>query len=116
PELFGSGEISEGEGGMTSWTTAEPLEPGLWYWRVWVSDGIEQTEPRYGQFVVESAMPDAGPSLNADAGTIPAPDGGLPPPSSGGCGCSVGARGPAALPLALGLGLFAWVARRRRRR
>lgn len=103
-DLIGSGEYPEDPSGTTSWTTAAPLEPGLWYWRAWVGDGIEESTRRNATFVVREEVADAG-----------APDGGVgradagPPetPRSGGCSCSTsgasgrGAGGLAVLALAL---------------
>lgn len=113
PDLIGSGEVSEGADGTTAWTTAEPLDPGLWYWQVWVSDGVVETSPRFAQFVVgeEVVEPDAG-TPPADA-TIPGIDAGItPPPPSG--GCSVGATRSSHAALALALVALALVLRRRR--
>jgi len=52
PDVVGSGELDEGADGMTSWTTPEPLERGLWYWEVWVDDGITESFHRFAQVVV----------------------------------------------------------------
>ncbi len=113
PDLFGSGEVSEGEGGTTSWTTSGPLEPGLWYWQVWVSDGVVETAPRYAQFVVgeETVEPDAGPSTG-DAGTIPGIDAGIHSPPSGGCSVTP-TGGSSGAAIVLLLAALAFVARRR---
>jgi MYXO-CTERM domain-containing protein len=106
--VLGSGEVDEGVG-MTAWTTAGPLDGGLWYWRVWASDGQADTLSRFGSFQVpEAAMPDAGPI--PDAGV--ADDAGAPPPPHG-CGCRAVRRGSSnVLPL---LALFAILFRRRGR-
>jgi hypothetical protein len=50
--VIGSGEVAEQDGDTTSWTTPEPLEPGLWYWQLWAADGNAETAPRHAQFVV----------------------------------------------------------------
>ncbi len=112
PELYGSGEVSEGADGTTSWTMPEPLADGLWYWQVWVSDGVVETSPRYAQLVVgeETTLPDAGPPV--DGGAIPGIDAGTTPPRSGGCHVAPAGSGGAALLFALGA--LALVSRRRR--
>ena len=115
--VIGSGGIAEGEGGTTSWTTPEPLEPGLWYWEVWVDDTIAEGPHRFAQFVVGEGTvmtPDAGVMPPSDAGSIPTPDSGTG--GGGGGGCSVGATDQGS-PLGLlvaALGLVALVVRRRR--
>lgn len=112
PALYGSGELAEGEDGTTAWTMSEPLEDGLWYWQVWVSDGVVETSPRYAQLVVGEAQvePDAGP--RADGGVIPGIDAGTSPPGSG--GCHVAPRAPGGAALLVALGVLALAARRRR--
>ncbi|MEC7523329.1 MAG: hypothetical protein VYE22_25845 [Myxococcota bacterium] len=115
--VIGSGGIAEGEGGTTSWTTPEPLEPGLWYWEVWVDDTIAEGPHRFAQFVVGEGTvmtPDGGVMPPSDAGSIPTPDSGTG--GGGGGGCSVGATDQGS-PLGLlvaALGLVALVVRRRR--
>jgi MYXO-CTERM domain-containing protein len=113
PDLIGSGEVSEGADGTTMWTTSEPLEPGLWYWQVWVSDGVVETSPRYAQLVVgEQSVETDGGTTGGDAGVIPGIDAGTTRPPSG--GCSVGAASSAGGSLALLALALALVIRRRR--
>lgn len=86
--VIGSGEVPEGGGATTSWTTPEPLPKGVWYWQVWVDDRIAQTEPVYAQMTVgEPGMP-SGPSQPiGDGGLIPGVDAGTGG-GSGGCAVS----------------------------
>ncbi|UJR79189.1 Internalin [Sandaracinus amylolyticus] len=121
--VIGSGEVAQQSGDTTSWTTLEPLSAGLWYWQAWVSDGIVETAPRFGSFIVgdtqyiENALPDAG-TPDAGADWMSLLDGGPPDNASrGGCAVDVGAtRGASSAWLAgvLALGLVVW--RRARRR
>ncbi|AKF08208.1 putative Ig domain-containing protein [Sandaracinus amylolyticus] len=120
--VIGSGEVAEQEGETTSWTTSEPLDPGLWYWQAWVSDGIVETSPRFGSFIVGdteyelNALPDAGtPDAGSDWTSLldAGPSNDAP---RGGCAVDAGAtRGSSAAWLAgvLALGLVAF--RRARR-
>jgi hypothetical protein len=104
--LTGSGAISEEPDGTTSWRTAGPLEPGLWYWRVWVGDGIVETSPTNASFVVGDEPVDAGPPDGG--GLIPLPDAGIPETPRDGCTCRAAGSGPrshGAILLALGLGV-----------
>ncbi len=111
-DVLGSGELDEGTE-TTSWAPAEPLAPGLWYWEVWVNDGIGDSAHRYAQFIVGEetvAMPDAGPPVladggSADAGTV-----------DGGGGCSAAPAAPSSLGLAWLVGLAGLALFRRRRR
>jgi len=97
-DVIESGPIDEGSGGMTSWMVTEPLDAALWYWQVWVSDGIEQTRPAYGRFSIgTTTSPDAGIAPR-DAGMIERPDGGFvlgldggSGVSDSGCACSLAA-------------------------
>ncbi len=117
-DVFGSGAVSEGTDGTTSWTTAGPLEPGLWYWRVWDSDGIVDSHVFNATFIVGLGpveMPDGG--SNVDAGVIPGIDAGLTTPRGDGCSCSsVGTRGRSGGALACLFVLGALILRRRRLR
>lgn len=115
PDVLGSGEIDEDPSGMTSWTPAEPLEEGLWYWEVWVDDGIGESAHRYAQFISGTetpAMPDAGPAGSADGGTggVDAGPGG----GDDGCRVSPGRSGSTGLVWLLGLAALALLRRRRR--
>ena len=112
PDLIGSGEVAEGET-VTMWTTPEPLEPGVWYWQVWVSDGIVETAPRYSSLVVGTGeIPDGG--LPRDDAGVPRFDGSTIPPVGGGdrdSGCSASGAPASGLGWVLGvalLGLCAW--------
>lgn len=112
PDVMGSGEIDEGTD-MTSWTPAEPLEEGLWYWEVWVDDGIGESNRRYAQFISGeqmTAMPDAGPGTVVDGGTSDAG----PDISEDGCNCTATGR-PTKSGLVWLLGLAALAFFRRRR-
>ncbi|MDQ3176961.1 MAG: hypothetical protein M3Q72_05340, partial [Actinomycetota bacterium] len=58
--VIGSGEVEEQSGETTTWTTEDPLEPGLWYWQVWASDGNVETPVRFATVIVGTgALPDA---------------------------------------------------------
>jgi MYXO-CTERM domain-containing protein len=95
PLLMDSPTIPEGEGGMTSWTSPRTLNFGLWYWQVWVDDGVEESTRVHGQFVITPPQPDASVTP-ADAGA-PDRDGGtvIPPADDAGCSCAVpGQNGP----------------------
>ncbi|MGE0785591.1 MAG: putative Ig domain-containing protein [Sandaracinaceae bacterium] len=110
-----SGEVTEGSGGTTEWTPPEPLAPGLWYWDVWVDDGIGESAHRYAQFISGDmqGLADAGGS-GFDAGTGGGVDAG--PGGGGDGGCSIGrTQDRSAAPMMLllaGLGL-ALIRRRR---
>lgn len=108
-DVLGSGEVPEGEAGMTSWTTAEPLAPGAWHWRVSASDRRGTSLPRFGSFRVDE------PEVMEDAGTPPV-DGGLSDggvtPASGGCSASPASNG-AGLPLLLAAAMVFFFLRRR---
>ena len=114
--VIGSGGVAEDTGDTTSWTTSEPLEPGLWYWEVWVDDTIGESPHRFAQFVVgEGTVPttDSGVMPMNDGGTIPRPDSGVG--GGGGGGCSVAQGAPRSLGLGLlALGLAAFLFQRRR--
>src|SRR5690606_8300552 len=104
-----SGEVEEGEG-TTSWTTAESLTPGRWYWEGTVTDGMATTTPRDAQLVVGTGTyPDGGMVGLPDGGLIPEIDAGITPPAGG---CSVAeapSRGAAiAWMLGLALALVVW--------
>jgi hypothetical protein len=117
--VIGSGGVAEDTGETTSWTTTEPLEPGLWYWQVWVDDGMTESPRRFAQLVVGDGTivpTDAGSSGLTDGGRIPGVDAG----TGGGGGCSVGSTSPARRGLgAVGSLMLAlagmWLALRRRR-
>jgi uncharacterized protein (TIGR03382 family) len=103
--LQGSGEIPEAAG-MTTYQ-APPLAPGLWYWRAWVSDGIDRSAPvnatlwvGAGGTGLDAAGPDAGPPIP------------MTPPDDGGCGCSTNGGDGSVAALAL-VGL--WLSARRKR-
>jgi hypothetical protein len=108
--VIGSGELPEGDG-TTSWTAPEPLPEGVWYWRVWVSDGSARSVDRFGSFLVGSPdipMPDAGLQSTPDAGV----DAGSMIPSSG--GCSIAPSGSDRFcGIALALAAALWLVRRR---
>ena len=118
-DVRGSGEIAEGADGRTSWTTDSPLPPGLWYWQVWVSDGIVETLPRHGHAVVgsntvpEGGVPDAGVG-GRDGSVIlmPRDRGG----DGGGCSVAGGTRGPGGCALAFWLALALLGVRMRKHR
>lgn len=91
--VIGSGGVAEDTGETTSWTTSEPLEPGLWYWQAWVDDGMVESPRRFAQLVVGDGTlteTDAGPSGLTDGGLIPGVDAGT---GGGGGGCSAGTTG-----------------------
>lgn len=116
PDLLRSTEITEGADGMTEWTTAEPLTPGLWYWDVWVDDGIGESLHRYGQLIVGDVdVPgaDAGGVVPGDGGVGFLDAGAPPPPPGGGCNTVASSRGNHAFWLVGLVGLF-FVRRRRR--
>lgn len=118
--VLGSGEVSEGAGGTTSWTTAAALDDGLWYWRVWVGDGIVEGAPRNASFVVGAGgVSDGGVAL-PDGSTIPLPDAGTGEARGGDCACRAapGAGRGAGGGLAMALGALGAlvIARRRGRR
>lgn len=120
--VIGSGGVAEDVGETTSWTTAEPLEPGLWYWQAWVDDGMTESPRRFAQLVVGD-----GTIIERDAGSTGLTDGGLIPdvdagPGDGGGGCSASParrdegtrRGPAGLGwLFLALAAMTLASRRR---
>lgn len=107
--LLGSGEVDAGET-TTSWTTPAPLPRGVWYWRVWSSDGRADSLPRHGSFVVGEMSvveePDAG--REPDAGITDDPDAGaIGGPSGGGCSAVPSATGGGIALALLALGLIA---------
>lgn len=87
PDVLGSGELSEGAGGTTEWTTNEPLTVGLWYWEIWVDDGIAESFHRFAQVIVgdpDIPREDSGTMTGRDGGIGPGVDAG-PPGGGGGC-------------------------------
>lgn len=114
PDVIGSGEISEGAGGTTEWTTLEPLSAGLWYWEIWVDDGTVESFHRYAQVVVgDPDIPglDAGPRPGTDGGVGPGVDAG---PGGGGGGCRAAPGGSVGGAWLLGLVALCFVRRRAR--
>ncbi|MCA9605921.1 MAG: hypothetical protein KC619_10025 [Myxococcales bacterium] len=112
PDVIGSGELDEDPSGMTSWTTATGLERGLWYWEVWVDDGITESFHRYAQVVVGDVdMPEEDAGLANDGGVGPGFDAGTGGGGGGGCAAAPSTPSPAWLLGLAGLALF----RRRRR-
>ncbi len=113
PDVIGSGELDEDPSGSTSWTTTDGLDRGLYYWEVWVDDGITESFHRFAQVVVgdvDIPLPDGG--APADGGTvIPGIDAGT---GGGGGGCSAisGTSSGAAGAWLLGLAGLLFVRRR----
>lgn len=86
--LLRSGPVDEMPG-FTTFSIEEPLAPGRYFWRAWLSDGTAETAPRVTSFWVLGppeeptdagpiALPDAGGtvaarSCSAQAGTLPPP-------------------------------------------
>jgi len=92
PDVVGSGELDEDPSGMTSWTTPEPLSRGLWYWEVWVDDGITESFHRFAQVVVGDVdMPEGDGGVTGDGGTGGGFDAGPGGGGGGDGGCSVSA-------------------------
>jgi len=90
PDVIGSGELDEDPSGTTSWTTAEGLDRGLYYWEVWVDDGITESFHRFARVVVgevDITVEDAG-TVAGDGGVSPGVDAGG---GGGGGGCSASA-------------------------
>lgn len=113
PDVLGSGEIDEGTD-TTSWTPNEPLAEGLWYWEVWVDDGIGESSHQFAQFISgeqSSAMPDAGPGTVVDGGAGGADAG--PGVDDGGCAAAPGGKSSTGLLFLLGLAALALIRRRR---
>jgi hypothetical protein len=111
-----SGEVTETPG-YTTFTPPGPLASGEWFWRVWVSDGTLETEPRVARFVVDGdvvVVPDGGVGDGAvgDGAVGDAGDGGLPPRERDRGGCAVGGSDHT-FPSALLLAIFVWGFRRR---
>lgn len=99
---------------QTVWTVPSALAEGTWYWQVWVSDGLAESQRMNGVFVVggDTEDPDVGVRDGGVGG-----DGRIaPPPGSGGRegGCSVGTTGTTPSALWLVLGVVALLVRRRR--
>ena len=93
PDVIGSGELSEDPSGMTSWTTTEPLTEGLWYWEVWVDDGIVESFHRYAQVVV------GDPDIPAEDGGPTGGDGSVGPGTDAGTGGGGGGGGCSTAPV-----------------
>jgi len=111
-----SGPVTETPG-FSFWYVPEPLAPGRWFWRAWLTDGAVVTDPVLTSFFVvpdPTMIPDAGPE--PDGG--PTPDAGPPPRmrDSGGCGCSTPKLPVSAMPLLPATVLAVLLLLRRRRR
>jgi MYXO-CTERM domain-containing protein len=116
-DIIGSGGVAPGSGETTEWTTDEPLDPGLWYWQVWVEDERESSMRTFAQFVVgDGGFPDidAGGGGLTDGGTIPGVDAGTGG-DDGGCAISATGSSQNGAPWLLGL-VGAVLALRRKRR
>jgi MYXO-CTERM domain-containing protein len=124
PDLRQSGALEETPG-FTAWQIEDPLQLNrIYYWRVWASDGMADSEIRQTGFYLvrdpslgppDAGPVDGGPSTGGDGGVLlPEPDAGTVPPSGG---CSVGASegGGSAAWLLAGLAGLALAIRRRRR-
>ncbi|MCB9597337.1 MAG: hypothetical protein H6719_31725 [Sandaracinaceae bacterium] len=114
PDVVGSGELDEDPSGMTQWTAPMPLARGLWYWEVWVDDGITESFHRYAQVVVGDVdMPEADAGVANDGSVGPGFDAGMGGGGGGGCAAApAGSTAPAIWLVGLA-GLVLW--RRRRR-
>lgn len=113
PDVIGSGELDEDPSGMTSWTTAEGLDRGLWYWEVWVDDGITESFHRYAQVVVGDVdIPEADAGPGGDGGGGPGFDAGTG--GGGGGGCVAAPAAPASAAWLVALAGLALLGRRRR--
>lgn len=118
PLLVDSGEVESGVG-YTAFPLTTPLEPGVYHWRAWMSDGAVVTEPLATSFrvVPDPRLADAGSgetdggAIEVDAGTTATRDG------DRGCSCraaGAGERGHASSALALVAIVGIVIARRRR--
>jgi len=115
-DALGSGGIDEDPSGMTSWTPSEPLALGLWYWEVWVDDGIGESQHRFAQFVVGEetpSMPDGG--IAGGDGSVGGGDAGPGGGDDGGCNAAAGRNAPSGLAWLVGLAALALLRRRRGR-
>jgi MYXO-CTERM domain-containing protein len=104
--------IPEGESGFTEWRVPRPLQDGFtYYWRSWVSDGVEDSEKITNVFDVcaGDADTDADADVDSDADMDVDSDGG----SSPGCACGTTGSSPASGLLALLFGLALALRRRR---
>lgn len=90
--------------GYSFWRLPNPLSPGRYHWRAWVSDGTVESERRTTSFVVvpdPRNVPDAGPTP-VDGGSVEPRDGGRREEGGRG-GCAVAMGGGAADSLSLAL-------------
>ena len=66
--LMESSEVMEDASGMTQWMSPRTLNLGLWYWQAWSTDGIDESERVFGQFIVRRPVPDASVPMGPDGG------------------------------------------------